>query len=272
MKDINPKRIQELIDQAAPDPIGKSRKLYRIADAEFLLQVMPKGNKSWCYRYTLNGRTRVVGLGPATRVSFEEAAKRARKIRVLLDDKIDPLAERDRQIVQKELEIQRTFRECAKAYIRDHTNDWKSKKHCAQWSATLEAYAYPYIGDMQVADISVGVIRKVIEPIWLKKNETADRVRSRIEKVLGWATVHGYRSGDNPARWTGHLSEIFPKRSAVREVKHHPALPYPELPEFMAMLEKTPGIGSWLMRFLILTCVRTTEARAAAWVLNLTQN
>ena len=265
MKDINPKRIQELIDKAVPDPKGKSRKLHRIADSEFLLQVMPKGNKSWCYRYTLNGQTRVVGLGPANRVSFEEAARRARKIRVLLDDKIDPLAERDRQIIQKELEVQRTFRECAKAYIRDHTNDWKSKKHCAQWSATLEAYAYPFIGDIQVADINVGLIRKVIEPIWLKKNETAERVRSRIEKVLGWATVHGYRSGDNPARWTGHLSEIFPKRSAVREVRHHPALPYSELPEFMVMLEKTPGIGSWLMRFLILTCVRTTEARAAAW-------
>jgi integrase len=265
MQAINPKKIQELIDQAVPDPNGKSRKLYRIFGSEFLLQVMPKGSKSWCYRYTLNGRTRVVGLGPANRISYDEAGKRARKVMVLLDNKIDPLAEKDRQILQKEMEAERTFRACAKKYITDHANDWRSKKHGAQWSATLETYAYPFIGDTQVADINVALIRKVIEPIWKEKNETAERVRSRIEKVLGWATVQGYRSGDNPARWTGHLSEIFPKRSAVRKIKHHPALPYKELPAFVAMLTRTPGIGSWLMRFLILTCVRTTEARAAQW-------
>jgi integrase len=265
MQAINPKKIQELIDQAVPDPSGKSRKLYRISGSEFLLQVMPKGNKSWCYRYTFNGRTRVVGLGPANRISYEEAGKRARKEMVLLDNKIDPLAEKDRQALQKEMEAERTFRACAKKYIADHTNDWKSKKHCAQWSATLETYAYPFIGEIQVADINVALICKVIEPIWKEKNETAERVRSRIEKVLGWATVQGYRSGDNPARWTGHLSELFPKRSAVRKVKHHPALPYKELPAFMVALEKTDGIGSWLLRFLILTCVRTTESRAAQW-------
>ena len=260
MKARNPKTIQDQIDQAA---CGTSRKLYRINGAEFLLQVTPKGVKSWCYRYTLNNKTRVMGLGPVHRISFDEATKRARKIRVLLDDGIDPLAERDHK--KAEQALSKTFKECAAEFIRSHEAGWKSAKHTAQWSATLETYAYPTIGDLAVQDIKVAHVKKVIEPIWRTKNETAERVRSRIEKVLAWATVHGYRTGDNPARWSGYLSEIFPKRAAVRKVKHHPALPYLELPAFMRLLENTAGLGGWVLRFLILTATRTTETRAAEW-------
>jgi integrase len=268
MKASNRKSVQEQIDQARPDPNGRSRKLYRIDGADVLLQVTPQGVKSWCYRYTLGGRTRVIGLGPVHRVSFEDAKKRSRKIRVLLDDRIDPLAERDRLRTEQALQqVQRmTFRACAAEFIKDHRASWKSDKHAAQWAATLETYAYPALGDIPVSDITVTHVRKVIDPIWHTKNETADRVRSRLEKVLGWATVHGYRAGENPARWSGHLSEVFPRRAAVRDIKHHPALPYVELPQFMRLLERTPGIGSWVMRFLILTATRTTEARAAEWV------
>ena len=241
MKAKNPKTIQDQIDQAA---CGTSRKLYRINDAEFLLQVTPKGVKSWCYRYTLNNKTRVMGLGPVHRISFDEATKRARKIRVLLDDGIDPLAERDHK--KAEQALSKTFKECAAEFIRSHEAGWKSAKHTAQWSATLETYAYPTIGDLAVQNIKVAHVKEVIEPIWSTKNETAERVRSRIEKVLAWATVHGYRTGDNPARWSGYLSEIFPKRAAVRKVKHHPALPYLELPAFMRLLENTSGRGGWV--------------------------
>ncbi len=260
MKARNPKTIQDQIDQAA---CGTSRKLYRINGAEFLLQVTPKGVKSWCYRYTLNNKTRVMGLGPVHRISFDEATKRARKIRVLLDDGIDPLAERDHK--KAEQALNKTFKECAAEFIRSHEAGWKSAKHTAQWSATLETYAYPTIGDLAVQNIKVAHVKKVIEPIWRTKNETAERVRSRIEKVLAWASVHGYRTGDNPARWSGYLSEIFPKRAAVRKVKHHPALPYLELPAFMRLLENTSGRGGWVLRFLILTATRTTETRAAEW-------
>lgn len=267
MKAINRKPIQDQIDLALPDPAGKSRKLYRIGDAEFLLQVTPSGVKSWCYRYTLNGKTRVMGLGPVHRVSFDEATKRARKVRVLLDDRIDPLAERDNLKEQQAIEKgqQRTFRVCAEEFVKAHRAGWKSAKHAAQWSSTLETYAYPILGDMPVQEIGIAHVKRVIEPIWRVKNETAERVRSRIEKVLGWATVHGYRSGDNPARWSGFLSEVFPKRGAVRKVKHHPALPYAELPQFMRTLQGASGIGGWVLRFLILTATRTTEARAAEW-------
>ncbi len=263
MKPKNSKLIQDQIDKAAADPAGKSRKLYRFDGADFLLQVTPSGVKSWCYRYTLNGKTRVKGLGPVHRISFDEATKRARKIRVLLDDGIDPLAARDLKKAEQALSM--TFRLCATEFIRSHQAGWKSAKHTAQWSSTLETYVYPTLGDLAVQDIKVAHVKKVIDPIWRTKNETAERVRSRIEKVLAWATVHGYRTGDNPARWLGYLSEIFPKRAAIRKVKHHPALPYSELPAFMRVLENTAGCGAWVLRFLILTATRTTEARAAEW-------
>lgn len=267
MNTTNRKSIQNQIDQAVPHTNGKTTKLYRIGDADFLLQVTPGNVKSWIYRYTLNCRTRAMGLGPIRKVSFDDAKKLGRKIRVLLDDGIDPLAERDRikqaKVVEQANSI--TFRQCAQAYIEAHRASYKNPKSAAQWTTSLETYAYGVMGDKPVADIDVPTIKKVIEPIWKSKNETASRVRGRIEKVLGWATVNGYRQGENPARWTSHLSEIFPKRSAVRKIKHHPALPYAELPEFMRLLEKSPGTGSWLMRFLIFTATRTTEARAAEW-------
>lgn len=267
MKVSNRKSIQEQIDQAPADPNKKLLKFYRIDGASFLLQVTPAGVKSWCYRYTLNGKTRLMGLGPVHRISFDEAGKLARKIRVLLDDRIDPLAERDRMRAEQAREQAKgiTFRVCAAEFIKDHRAGWKSDKHAAQWPATLETYAYPTLGDVPVSEITVAHVKKVIEPIWHTKNETAERVRSRLEKVLGWATVHGYRNGDNPARWSGYLSEIFPKRAAVRKIKHHPALPYADLPEFMRILERSSGIGGWVLRFLILTATRTTEARAAEW-------
>lgn len=267
MKAKNPPSIQTQIDQAAPHPDGKTRKLYRIGKEGMLLQVTGTGVKSWCYRYTYKGKTRLMGLGPVWRTSFDEASKLARKAVVLLDDGIDPLAEHDSMKQQKAEEEAHcmTFSACAEAYIEAHQHAWKSSKHAGQWRATLQTYAYPVFGSQSVATIDVAKVKKVLEPIWLTKNETAERVRGRVEKILAWATVHGYRAGDNPARWTGYLSEIFPKRAAVRKIKHHPALPYIELPEFMRVLEQSHGIGGWLMRFLILTATRTTEARAAEW-------
>lgn len=268
MKATNRKSIQDQIDQATPHANGKTTKLYRIGDADYLLQVTPGGVKSWIYRYTINCRTRAMGLGPVRKVSFDDAMKLGRKVRVLLDDGIDPLAERDRikhaKVVEQAHSM--TFRQCAEAYIEAHRAGYRNPKSAAQWTTSLETYAYELMGNKPVAEIDVPMIKKVIEPIWKTKNETASRLRGRIEKVLGWATVSGYRSGENPARWTSHLSEILPKRSAVRKIKHHPALPYAELPEFMRLLEKTPGIGSWVMRFLILTATRTTEARAVEWI------
>lgn len=266
MNTTNRKNIQEQIDQATPNAKSKATKLYRIGGADFQLQVTHAGVKSWIYRYTIKGRTRVIGLGAVRKVSFEDAKKLARKIRVQLDDGIDPLAERDRlrQVKATEQAQSMTFRMCAEAYIKAHQATW-TKKHGAQWPATLETYAYPVFGDTPVAKVDVHAIRKIIEPIWLTKNETADRLRARVEKILGWATVSGYRQGDNPARWTAHLSELFPRRSKVRTVKHHPALPYTEMPAFMQRLAKMNTVSSWALRLLAYTACRTTEVRAATW-------
>lgn len=158
-----------------------------------------------------------------------------------------------------------TFRKCAEAYLNAHDAEWKNKKSPAQWKTTLEQYAYPFIGNMAVQDIAVGDVIKVINPIWSRINETASRLRGRIEKILGWATVLGYRSGENPARWAGHLSEVFPKRAAVRTVKHHSALPYKEMPDFMRQLKAQQNAASLLLQFIILTATRTGEARGALW-------
>ncbi|MFM2083551.1 MAG: hypothetical protein RLY95_369, partial [Pseudomonadota bacterium] len=161
MNTTNRKIIQDQIDQAIPHPNGKTRKLYRIGNADFLLQVTGAGVKSWAYRYTIKGKTRVVGMGPVRRVSFDEAQKLARKIRVILDDGRDPLEERDRALSEKIVEIARqmTFRQCAEIFIADHRDGWKSAKHAAQWTTTLERYAYKLIGSKPIAAIDVSDVR-----------------------------------------------------------------------------------------------------------------
>jgi integrase len=158
-----------------------------------------------------------------------------------------------------------TFRQCAEAYIAAHEMAWKNPKHAAQWPSTLGAYVYPVFGDLPVQAIDVGLVMKVIERIWIEKPETASRVRGRIESVLDWATARGYRRGENPARWRGHLENLLPKKSKVRRVEHHAALPYSELPEFMVELRRQEGVAARALEFAILTVARTSEALGATW-------
>lgn len=255
------------IHTLAPHPGRKGPRL--IADGNGLyLQLMPSGTRSWIFRYTLAGRTRAMGLGPVRNLALSEARKRARELRVQVDQGIDPLAK-----VQLKSSLRRTanvvhritFRRCAELYIDTHRAGWKSAKHADQWMSTLSQYAFPVIGNMPVADVGVEEVEKILMPIWPTINETASRIRGRIEKVLGWATVRNHRSGENPARWTGYLSEVFPKRSLIREVRHHSALPYREAPEFFQLLLEHNSPSAVLFAFLMLTAVRTTEARAAEW-------
>lgn len=266
MQAYNRKNIQDKIDQASPNPNGKTTKTYRFGDGGLLLQVTGKGVKSWVYRYTINYRTRVIGLGSARTVAFEEASKRARKVRVSLDEGVDPLMVRDQQKSAAKAERSKrvTFRECAEAYLEEHKEEWGAKS-LTQWSSSLGTYAYPVLGDMPIQDIGVVDVRRVIEPIWRTKNETCSRLISRMARIFSKATILGLRTGQNPAQWDQWLSEVLPKRSAVSQVKHFPSLPYSEVPEFFSMLETLPNIGSAVMRFLILTASRTTEARAAEW-------
>ena len=158
-----------------------------------------------------------------------------------------------------------TFDGCAKAYIAAHEAAWRNPKHRQQWTNTLATYVSPVIGQLPVAAVDTGLVLKVVEPIWSKKPETASRVRGRIEVVLDWAKVRGYRDGENPARWRGHLDHLLPAKSKVRKVEHHAALPYAQVGAFMVGLREQPGIGARALEFLILTATRTGETLGAIW-------
>ena len=158
-----------------------------------------------------------------------------------------------------------TFKQCAEAYILAHRAGWRNPKHAKQWSSTLEAYAHPVFGSLPAQAVDVGMVMKAIEPIWTTKPESASRVRGRIESVLDWATARGHRSGENPARWRGHIENLLPRKSKVRRVEHHAALPYSELPGFMAELRQRKGTAARALELTILTAARTGEVIGATW-------
>jgi integrase len=231
------------------------------------LQVSDTGAKSWIFRYSRNGKAHYHGLGPLQTISLAQAREKARACRHNLLDGIDPIAARKLRFAEQRLRdaTAMTFAECAKLYIASHKAGWKSATHAAQWPSSLAAYAYPALGSLSVQDIDVGLVMKVLEPIWTKKPETASRVRGRIEAVLDWAAARGYRQGENPARWRGHLENLLPKKTKVRRVEHHAALPYAEIAAFMAALRQQDRVAARALEFLILTAARKGEVRAARW-------
>ena len=184
---------------------------YAVGDGAYL-QISRWGTRAWVLRYVLNGKPHYMGLGPS---SCGRRSSKARHGRRFLLDGIDPLEAR-RSARRRNLlnsSKQRTFRECAKAYIAAHEASWRGSGSHHQWVATLDTYVHPKIGDLSVADIDVGLVMSVLEPIWAKLPETAGRVRGRIEAVLDWAKVRGLRAGENPARWRGHLDHLLPARN-----------------------------------------------------------
>ncbi|HXP76017.1 MAG TPA: integrase arm-type DNA-binding domain-containing protein [Stellaceae bacterium] len=233
--------------------------------AGLYLQVTGNGDahvaKSWIYRFTLHGRAREMGLGSLSTFGLAEARTRAAECRRLTYEGIDPIEARRMERAKVTLDIAKTltFKECSEQYIAAHRAGWRNAKHAAQWSATVKTYAEPVMGSLPVQSIDTTLVMKIIEPLWSKKPETAARLRGRIEAVLDWATARGYRQGENPARWRGHLDKLLPARTKVRKVKHHAALPYDELPEFMAALRAQDGVSARALEFLILTAARTGE-------------
>jgi integrase len=231
------------------------------------LQVSAGGAKSWVYRFMLDGRAREMGLGPVHAIPLAEARKRAAECRRMRLDGIDPIEARSAQRVRKRLAAATamTFEQCAEAYIAAHKAGWKNPKHAAQWPSTLATYVYPVFGILPVQAVDVGLVMKALEPIWLSKPETASRLRGRIESILDWATTRGYRQGENPARWRGHLENLLPKKSKLRRVQHHPALPYNDAADFLAELRVQEGVAARALEFLILTAARTGEVIGARW-------
>src|SRR6516162_137628 len=236
------RRTERLSPGKVAKATGSAGKTTLLADGNGLyLRIGPGGAKSWVLRYMVGRKSHDMGLGSLALVGLREARERALQQRRLLRlDGIDPIARRraERQAAMIEAASAMTFMDCAEAYIAAHKAGWKNPKHAAQWPSTLQTYVYPFFGDLPVQAVDVGLVTKAIEPIWATKPETASRVRGRIESVLDWATVRGYRKGDNPARWRGHLDKLLPARAKVREVVHHAALPYAEMYDFVAALRE----------------------------------
>ena len=231
------------------------------------LQVSGAGTKSWIFRFTLHGRAREMGLGPLHTISLADAREAAHYCRKVLLEGIDPIEDRRDKKAAARLDGTKamTFDACAETYMTAHEAGWRNAKHAGQWRSTLKSYAGPVLGQLPVQGIDVGLVMKVLEPIWTEKTETASRVRGRIEAVLDWATARGYRHGDNPARWRGHLQNLLPRRAKVQRVKHHAALPYTEIGVFMSELRAQNGIAAVALEFLILTATRTSETIGATW-------
>jgi len=231
------------------------------------LQVAKGGSKTWIFRFMLAGRPRKMGLGPVHTVSLKLAREKAQECRLKLLDADDPIEARKVARMEK-LALSATamtFEEAAEQYIKAQRAGWKSIKHADQWKATLATYAYPVFGNLGVGRVDVGLVMKAIEPIWQTKTETASRLRGRIESVLDWAAARGLRTGENPARWKGHLENLLPARSKVAKVQHHAALPYAELPSFMAAVRGLDGVSPKALEFAILTATRTGETVGARW-------
>lgn len=239
------------------------------------LLVRPTGARFWLFRYTLAGKTREMGLGRAgddrVAVPLSAARDEAAKLRLMVKAGIDPLARREAEEAAAAAAAQQaairgmTFRDVAGKYLAAHNDGWRNPKHRAQWRATLEAYAYPHMGEVPVADVGTEHVLAALEPIWRDKAETATRVRGRVESILSYATARKWRTGDNPARWRGHLSNLLPARGKVAPVEHHAALPWGEVAAFMVDLAKQPGISALALQFAILTAARSGEVLGATW-------
>lgn len=235
-----------------------------------LLQISKSGAKSWVLRYMLNGHERMMGLGSVEDFTLREARERARAQRQLLADRVDPLVVKreQRRAAKAAEEKAMTFKAAAQRYFDQHQSKWSSAAHREQFLSSMETYAYPVIGDMDVATIGLPDILRVIEPSWTTKTATMDRTRNRIEAVLDWAVVRGHRAhGVNPAKWKGFLDQALPAPRKVQPVEHFAAVDYRDVPAFMVALREpaVDSISARALAFLIFTAARSGEVLGARW-------
>ncbi|WP_186010898.1 tyrosine-type recombinase/integrase [Burkholderia gladioli] len=240
-------------------PVGKVAGLY--------LQVASPTARSWILRVKIGDRRREIGLGPYPAVSLKDAHAKAQAERDKIKAGIDPVLERKaaESALRAAQASEITFAEAARQFIAVRAREWKNAKHGDQWRNTLSEYAEPILGKMLVRHITREHVLRVLDPIWTEKTETASRLRGRIENVLDWARVKGYRDGENPALWRGNLDHLLAKPSAIAKVRHHPALPYQDIGSFMQRLRAIDAIGARCLEFAILTAARSGEARGARW-------
>ena len=233
----------------------------------------PEGARSWVFRFMLDGKSRDLGLGAAAgldAISLAKARDLSSALRVKVKAGIDPLSEREREAAEALSAAQAeqiagiTFRHVAEAHLAANEGSWRNDKHRQQWRNTLASYVYPVIGDLPVADIGTAHVLQIVEPIWQSKPETASRIRGRIEILLDAAKARGYREGENPARWRGHIAQILPARPKLSR-GHHKAMPYADMPAFMGHLRAREAMAAVALEFVILTATRTSEVLGATW-------
>jgi integrase len=233
-----------------------------------MLRVRPAGGKSWILRYAIDGIRRDHGLGDYPRISLAEARKRASEARDKIAKGKDPIVEARAEKAANRAAARAaiTFKEAAARVIASREAGWRNPKHADQWTATIETYAEPVIGDLPLSQITTQHILQILEPHWVKKHETMTRLRARLETILDWGRVQGYRSGDNPARYRAHLDHLLPQISRAKRIKHQPHVPIERVGEFMAALRKVQGISARCLEFTLLTACRSGEARGATWL------
>lgn len=233
------------------------------------LRIKPSGAKGWMLRVTVGGKRRDIGLGGYSQTGMTLAKARAAALaaREAINSGTDPVEQKrsDRSAIKAAQAKELTFKDAALAYIEAHESSWRNTKHGQQWRNTLEQYAYPAMGSMQVRHVEMAHVLKVLEPIWREKTETASRLRGRIESVLDWAKGRGYRSGDNPAAWKGNLDAQLARPEKIAKVEHHAALKWADMGAFMEALRAAQGMGARALEFVILTAARSGEVRGAMW-------
>ncbi len=225
------------------------------------------GHRGWVLRVQVGEKRRDIGLGAYPAVGLSEAREKAREIHNGLREGRDPIAPRkhQRMVLAAQVASDKTFQWCSQEFLRSKASEWSNPKHKQQWENTLQTYAMPHLGHLSVALIDLPHVLACLEPIWGTKNETASRLRGRIESVLDWATVRKYRTGDNPARWKGHLDKVLPAPSKIQKVEHHRAIASDDLPHFMKELQQREGFAARALEFVIFTAARSGEVRGATW-------
>ena len=225
------------------------------------------GHRGWVLRIKVGEARRDIGLGAYPGIGLAEAREKAREIHKLAKVGTDPLhlRKQQRSAILTQQASDKTFDWCVDAFIKAKAEEWRNPKHRQQWENTLASYCSPKLGKFAVRDIDLQHVLACLEPIWRTKNETASRLRGRIESVLDWATVRRYRTGDNPARWKGHLDKVLLAPSKIQKVKHHAAVPIDQMQAFITLLKTRDGYAARALEFAILTAARSGEVRGAKW-------
>lgn len=251
----------------AVEKLMKVEGLHAVGDVPGLYLRVVGNSATWILRYSMASRRRDKSMGPCSDMTLAEAREAARELRRGLRTGSDPIetGRMARQAAAASSAKRMTFAQCVAAYLEAHGDGWKNAKHRQQWANTLDTYAGPFIGGIDVALVDTGLVLKVLEPLWKNKTETATRLRGRLESVLAWATTRGYRHGENPARWKNHLDTLLARPSQIKKVEHHAALPFRQIGAFMADLAKMEGMGARALEFAILAAARSGEVRGATW-------